>query len=101
MALQRRTGGSLSDTLSNLAGLIRRRREIRLKARALTAEARATAYLLGVLPFVMMGLMYLINRPLISMLFSDPRGHVILGFAMVMLVFGFMVMSVMIKKALR
>jgi tight adherence protein B len=101
LLLQRRTGGSLADTLVNLAGLIRRRKEIRLKARALSAESRATAYLLGVLPFVMIGIMYLINPGLISLLFTDPRGKVMLSIGIGMLIFGFIAMRAMIKKALR
>src|SRR5262249_42004029 len=55
--LQRRTGGSRPDPLPTPAGLTRPRKETRLKPRALTAESRATAYLLAVLPFVMMGVM--------------------------------------------
>ena len=50
LKLQRRTGGSLAETLSNLSSIIRRRKEIRLKARALTSEARASATVLGLLP---------------------------------------------------
>jgi tight adherence protein B len=101
LVLQRRTGGSLAETLANLAGLIRRRKEIRLKARALSAESRATAYVLGILPFVMIGFMFLINPGLISLLFIDPRGKVMLGIGISLLVLGFVVMRAMIKKALR
>jgi tight adherence protein B len=99
--LQRRTGGSLAETLANLAGVIRRRKEIRLKASALTAESRATAWVVGAVPFVMVGLMYLINPPLISLLFTDPRGKILLYIGMFLLVSGFVVMRAMIKKAVR
>lgn len=101
LVLQRRTGGSLAETLANLAGLIRRRKEVRLKARALSAESRATAYLLGALPIAMAGIMYLINPALILLLFTDPRGKIILSIAIFMLVSGFALMNAMIKKASR
>lgn len=101
LVLQRRTGGSLAETLANLAGLIRRRKEIRLKANALSAESRATAYVIGVLPFVMTGIMYLVNPSLITLLFIDPRGKVILGVAIAFLLLGFMVMRSLIKRATR
>ena len=55
LKLQRRTGGSLAETLANLSSIIRRRKEIRLKARALTSEAKASATVLGLLPFVARG----------------------------------------------
>jgi tight adherence protein B len=101
LVLQRRTGGSLAETLADLAGLIRRRAEIRLKVRALSAEARLSIYVMGALPFAMVGIMYLINPDLTSLLFTDPRGKVILGIAIVMVVIGFALMNAMVKKASR
>jgi tight adherence protein B len=101
IVLQQRTGGSLAETLSNLSGLIRKRKEIRLKVRALSAETRATAYLLGALPVIMVGVIYLINPDLMTLLFTDPRGQVVLAIAIVMEVTGFLLMTTMIKRALR
>jgi tight adherence protein B len=101
LVLQRRTGGSLAETLANLAGLIRRRKEIRMKARTLTAESRATAVLVGALPFVMTGVMYLINPATTSLLFTDPRGKFLLGIGISLLVCGFVLMRAMIRKAFR
>jgi tight adherence protein B len=101
IVLQRRTGGSLAETLANLSGLIRKRREIRLKVRALSAETRATAYLLGSLPIIMIGITYMLNPGLMSLLFTDPRGKTVLSIAIGMEVFGFFLMTTMIKRALR
>jgi tight adherence protein B len=101
LVLQRRTGGSLADTLTNLAGVIRRRKEIRVKAGALTAEARATAWVVGIMPFALIGIMYGLNRPLFLILFTDPRGKMILGVALFFLVSGFVLMRAMIKKTIR
>jgi tight adherence protein B len=101
LVLQRRTGGSLAETLADLAGLIRRRKEVRLKVRALSAESRASAYVIGALPFILTGVMYLLNPEMTSLLFTDHRGKVILGIAIVMLGIGFAVMNAMINKAAR
>jgi tight adherence protein B len=99
LVLQRRTGGSLGETLSNLAGLIRRRKEVRLKARSLSAESRASAAVIGTLPLVMGGVMYLINPRMGSLLVTDPRGQMILGIAIFLHLSGFALMFAMIKKA--
>jgi tight adherence protein B len=101
LVLQRRTGGSLAETLADLADLIRRRKEIRLKVRALSAEMRASAYVIGALPFVMTAVMFLVSPGTTSMLFNDPRGRVMLGTAMALLVCGFALMNAMIKQASR
>jgi tight adherence protein B len=101
LKLQRRTGGSLAETLANLSRVIRRRREIRLKARALTSEARASAAVLGILPFVVGALLFFLNRDLMSVLLVDPRGRFMLGVAFLSLVTGIIVMTVIIKKSLQ
>jgi tight adherence protein B len=101
LALQRRTGGGLAETLGNLSTIIRRRKDVRLKARALSAESKASAAVLGTLPFVVGGILYFFNPELMSVLLRDPRGRFILGLAFLSLVAGLAVMAIMIKRALR
>jgi tight adherence protein B len=101
LKLQRRTGGSLAETLANLSRTIRRRKEIRLKARALTSESKSSAAVLALLPLAVGGILFLINRPLILTLFIDPRGRFMLGMAFLSLITGIVVMGVIIKKSLR
>jgi tight adherence protein B len=101
LALQRRTGGSLAETLGNLSNLIRRRREIRLKTRALTAESRASATVLAIIPFVFMALLSLINPALFSTLLDDPRGRFMLALAVIGILTGIAVMFWMIRRSLR
>jgi tight adherence protein B len=101
LKLQRRTGGSLAETLANLSSIIRRRKEIRLKARALSSESRASALVLGLLPFFVGTIMYVLNPKLMSILFSDPRGRFMVGMALLSLVAGIIGMVVIIKKSLR
>jgi tight adherence protein B len=101
LKLQRRTGGGIAETLTNLSSIIRRRKEIRLKARALGAESNASAAVLAVLPFAVGGLLLFLNPGLMSVLFSDPRGRFMLGMAVLSLAIGVAVMAVIIRKSLR
>jgi tight adherence protein B len=101
LALQRRTGGSIAETLANLSNIIRRRKELRQRARALTAEAKASAAVLGLLPFVVGGLLCLLNGQLMSILFVDSRGRFVLGLAILSVLTGVVVMIAIIKRSLR
>ena len=101
LALQQKSGGSLAETLANLSGVIRARKALRLKARALSSEAKASAMVLAALPFVVGGVMYLMNRELVLPLFVDPRGRLMLGVATLSLVTGLGAMAVIVRRALR
>jgi tight adherence protein B len=101
LKLQRRTGGALAETLANLSHVIRRRKEIRLKARALSSESKCSALVLALLPFVVGGVMFLINSDLASVLLVDPRGRFMGGLAFLSLVAGVVTMVVIINKSLR
>jgi tight adherence protein B len=101
LLLQRRTGGGIAETLSNLSGIIRQRKALRMKARALTAEAKASAAIIATTPFVAGVGLFLINRDLTSVLFIDPRGRFFLGIAVASLLTGLAVMRALIKKNLR
>jgi tight adherence protein B len=101
LKLQRRTGGSLAETLANLSSIIRRRKEIRLKARALSSESKSSAVVLGLLPFLVGGIMFLLNRNLGTILFVDPRGRFMLGMAFLSVLAGMVTMAVIIRKSLR
>lgn len=93
LLLQRETGGSLSSTLSNLASVIRDRRDLRLKARALTAEARIMTKIIAAIPLVMIGLMWFMSPDYIGLLFETPQGNMILGVAGIMLTIGLLVVN--------
>jgi tight adherence protein B len=101
LTLQRRTGGSLAETLGNLSAVIRARKQMRLKARALAAETKASAFVLAVLPFVVGGFLFMMNRPLMSVLLTDPRGRYMFGLAFLSLASGIAVMAWIIKRSLR
>jgi tight adherence protein B len=101
LSLQRRTGGGLAETLGNLSFVIRRRKELRVKARALSAEAKTTAIVLGVLPFVGGIGMFSMNHALMMPLIFDPRGRFMLGLGIGSMLLGIIVINMMIKKALK
>jgi tight adherence protein B len=101
LTLQRKTGGALAETLTNLSAVIRARKALRLKARALSAEAKASAAVLAALPFVVGVLMYILNRDLGNVLLYDPRGRFMIGVAFLSLLTGLGIMSAMVKRALR
>jgi Flp pilus assembly protein TadB len=88
LVLQRETGGNLAETLENLAGIVRTRRDIRAKTKALTAEGRIASKIISGVPFFIMGFLYLVNRPYVSLLFNTRAGHKMLVLAAVLLTIG-------------
>ncbi|MEZ0603889.1 type II secretion system F family protein [Paraburkholderia sp. IW21] len=88
LLLQRETGGNLGETLENLSTIIRTRRDIRLKTRALTAEGRIASKIISAVPFVITGFLYVVNRPYVDLLFHTRAGHKMLTLATVLLVVG-------------
>ena len=97
LSVQRETGGNLAETLENLADILRKRRQTKLKIRALSSEARASAMIIGVLPFIMFVLIWMVNREYLLPLFEDPRGNWMLGIGLVWLVMGFGIMAKMVR----
>jgi tight adherence protein B len=96
--LQYSAGGNIAATLDMLSGIMRKRRAVRLKARSATAEIRLTGYVLGSLPFVTIGILLIIQPGYLDPLFADPRGHVILGAAVGLLVLSFATMRQMMRS---
>jgi tight adherence protein B len=73
LAIQRETGGNLAETLSNLADVLRKRAQMKLKIRAMSSESKASAYIVGSLPFIVFTLVYMINPHYMAGFFSDQR----------------------------
>jgi tight adherence protein B len=91
-SIQRETGGNLAETLENLDQILRRRRQLHLKIRTFSAEARASATIIGALPFVVIAILSSLDWEYISILFNSPQGHLYLSAAMGCLVVGVGVM---------
>jgi tight adherence protein B len=77
--IQREVGGNLAEVLDNLASVIRARFTIRRQLRVFTAQGRLTGYLLAVLPFILAGILFLINRQYMLVLFTDPIGKALIA----------------------
>jgi tight adherence protein B len=92
IAIQVETGGSLSDALGNLADLLRARERMKLKIKAISSEARASALIIGALPFLMLGLLLMMSPDYVMPLFTDPRGQMMLGAGLASIATGAFVM---------
>lgn len=71
--IQRETGGNLAETLSNLATVLRQRSQMKLKIKAMSSESKASAYIVGSLPFIVFFLIMSINPGYMSQFFVDER----------------------------
>lgn len=73
--IQRETGGNLAETLANLANVLRQRAQMKLKINAMSSESKASAWILGSLPFIVFALISWINFKYMSPFFTpDPTG---------------------------
>ena len=97
IAIQKETGGNLAETLDNLSDILRKRLQMKLKVKAMSSEARASAVIIGVLPFLLFGVLLFMNYDYVSVLFTDPRGMVMGGAGLTSMVIGMFVISQLIK----
>ena len=73
IAIQRETGGNLAETLANLADVLRKRAQMKLKIKAMSSESKASAYIIGALPFIVFVMIYNINPTYMMQFFIDER----------------------------
>jgi tight adherence protein B len=97
LAIQQQAGGNLSEALGNLSGVLRDRKRLQAKVRALSAEAKASAAVLGALPFVVMILVYITTPSYISLLWNTRFGQFLLVAAGFWMTCGVLVMRKMIN----
>jgi tight adherence protein B len=97
IAIQSRTGGSLSEALSNLSKVLRDRKKMNAKIRAMSAEAKSSAGIIGSLPAVVTVLVYLTSPDYILLLFQTFAGNMVLAASAVWMTIGIIVMRKMIN----
>jgi len=97
LGIQRETGGNLAETLENLGKILRSRQQMKLKIKALSSEGRASAMIIGVLPFIMFGIIYAMNAEYMSTFFNDPRAQAALIGAMIWMSVGGFIIKKMIN----
>ncbi len=97
LLIQRETGGNLAETLSNLANVLRMRAQMKLKIKAMSSESKASALIIGSLPFIVFGLIYTINDHYMQQFFTNPTLIAVGLGAMCWMAMGAFVMSRMIS----
>jgi tight adherence protein B len=97
VSIQQKAGGNLSEALGNLSRVLRDRKKMKAKVRAMSQEAKASAGIIGSLPLAVMLLVYLTSPGYISLLFTDSLGHLMLAASAVWMGLGVLVMRNMIN----
>jgi tight adherence protein B len=97
IAIQSRTGGSLAEALGNLSKVLRERKKMQAKIRAMSAEAKASGGIIGALPIIVAGLVYLTSPDYIALLFTTAIGNLVLVACGVWMLVGILVMRKMIN----
>lgn len=97
VTVQSQSGGNLSEALANLARVLRDRRKMQAKVKAMSAEAKASAMIIGSLPFVVATLVSFVQPTYLLPLVSGTVGYICLGVAATMMSLGMFIMSRMIK----
>lgn len=86
--IQRESGGNLAEILGNISTIIRSRLKLLAQVRVLSAEGRMSAWILGLLPLVVMLALTLLNPDYVSLLWTDPTGIRLMWYALGMILFG-------------
>lgn len=97
IAIQAQAGGNLSEALGNLSRVLRDRKKMKAKINALSMEAKASAVIIGALPFIVALLVYLTSPHYMMILFTDSRGHLIMAASGIWMSMGVLVMRNMIN----
>ena len=95
--IQQQAGGNLSEALANLSRVLRDRKKMKARVNALSMEAKASAAIIGALPFIVAFLVYLSSPNYIMPLFTTSTGHLILGISALWMTMGIFVMKKMIN----
>jgi len=97
LSIQSKAGGNLSEALGNLSAVIRSRRMMREKIKALSSEAKASGMIIGALPFVVGTMVFITTPDYIMELFITETGHFLLVLATIMMTMGILIMRKMIN----
>ncbi|MGA8611579.1 MAG: type II secretion system F family protein [Xanthobacteraceae bacterium] len=97
VAIQQRAGGNLSEALGNLSNVLRDRKKMKSKIKAMSMEAKASAAIIGALPVIVMTLVWLTSPDYIELLWTDSLGRVMLACSAIWMFIGIMVMRKMIN----
>jgi tight adherence protein B len=90
--IQRESGGNLTEILGNLSRLIRERLKLLARVRVLSSEGRLSAWILGIMPFALAGVINLVNPQFMSPLWTDPMGIAIVKYMLLLMALGVIVL---------
>jgi len=96
ISVQSTTGGNLSSALENLSNLLRERKQLKGKIKALSSEAKTSSWIIGALPVLVLGIVQIVSPQYSSVLFVSTTGQLILGGSALWMVAGVIVMARMI-----
>jgi tight adherence protein B len=96
MTIQQKSGGNLAEALSNLSGVLRDRKRLQDKIKSMSSEAKASAMIIGSLPCLFLGLVYLTAPSYIDLLFTERLGNIMLLGCAIWMATGIFVMKKMI-----
>jgi tight adherence protein B len=97
ISIQQRAGGNLSEALGNLSRVLRDRKKMKAKIKAMSMEAKASASIIGALPIAVMIIVYITSPQYISLLWTEPLGRMMMLGCAVWMSIGIMVMRKMIN----
>jgi tight adherence protein B len=97
VSIQQKAGGNLAEALGNLSRVLRDRKKMKAKIRAMSQEAKASAGIIGSLPIAVMTLVYITSPKYMSLLFTTPIGHLMIAGSALWMFMGVMVMKKMIN----
>ncbi len=97
ISIQQRAGGNLSEALGNLSRVLRDRKKMKAKIKAMSMEAKASASIIGALPIVVLGLVYFTSPSYIELLWTQKLGHMMLAGSAIWMALGVLVMRKMIN----
>jgi tight adherence protein B len=97
VSIQQRAGGNLSEALGNLSRVLRDRKKMKAKIRAMSMEAKASASIIGALPIAVMILVYITSPQYITLLWTEPLGRIMLAGCVIWMSMGILVMRKMIN----
>jgi tight adherence protein B len=95
--IQRESGGNLTEILGNLSRLIRERLKLMGRVRVLSSEGRLSAWILGLMPFFLAGVMNLVNPEFMRPLWTDPLGILFIEYTLSLMLIGVVIMRKIIK----
>jgi tight adherence protein B len=97
IGIQQKSGGNLSEALGNLSRVLRDRKKMKAKIKAMSMEAKASASIIGSLPILVMGIVYITSPDYIELLWTTPLGRMLLAGSAFWMFTGIMVMKKMIN----